>query len=133
MLIRRCRFQKMPRGRPAKASEAAAEVDENTKNAKLAPKRGRGRPPKDKTDIHSDDKSAEEKEALAEVDENTEDAKPVPKRCRGRPPKDGSKSGGGAENVEHSEAGEEPTVKKAKEKPQTPKNVKKISIEFCKS
>ena len=132
----------MPRGRPAKAKaddkpaeekEALAEVDENTENAKLAPKRGRGRPPKDRTASHSDEKPAEEKEALAEVDENTEDAKPAPKR--GRPPKDktGSKSGGGAENVEHSEAGEEPAVKKAKKKPQTSNNVKKISIEFCKS
>ena len=117
--------------KPAEEKEALAEVDENVK---LAPKRGRGRPPKDKTGSHSDEKPAEEKEALAEVDENTEDAKPVPKRGRGRPPKDktGTKSGG-VENMEHSEVGEEPAVKKAKKKPHTSQNVKKISIEFCKS
>ena len=95
MLISKSRFQKMPRGRPAKAKaeekpaerkEASAEVDENVK---LAPKRGRGRPPKDKTGSKSDEKPAEEN-AL------------------------------------------EPAVKKAK-KPHTSQNVKKISIEFCKS
>ena len=104
----------MPRGRPAKAKaeekpaerkEASAEVDENVK---LAPKRGRGRPPKDKTVSHSDEKPAEEKRAISEVDENTEDAKPVPKRGRGRPPKDktGTKSGGGAENSVHNNVDE---------------------------
>ena len=114
MLIGRSRFQKMPRGR-AKADEKPSEKNESSG--------------------HSDAKPGEEKAALAEVDENTEDAKPAPKRGRGRPPKDktASKSGGGAENVENSEAGEEPAVKKTKKKPQTSKNVKKISIEFCKS
>ena len=126
----------MPRGRPAKAKaeekpaerkEASAEVDENVK---LAPKRGRGRPPKDKTGSHSDEKPEEEKKALPEVDENTEDAKPVPKRGRGRPPKD--KTGSKSDEKPAEEKALEPAVKKAK-KPQTSKNVKKISIEFCKS
>ena len=43
----------MPKGRLAKAKaeekDALAEVDDNTENAKPAPKRGRGRPPKNKT------------------------------------------------------------------------------------
>ena len=80
-------------------------------------------------------KPDEEKEALAEVDENTENAKVAPKRGRGRPPKNKtvSDTGGEAENVDHNEVGDEPAVKKAKKKPQTSKNVTKISIEFCKS
>ena len=59
----------MPRGRPAKKAkaeeeppkekEALVDVDENTK---VAPKRGRGRPPKDKTDTNLGAVNEEQKE-----------------------------------------------------------------------
>ena len=108
----------MPRGRPAKKAkpeeeppnekEAVSDVDENEK---VAPKRGRGRPPKDKTNLGAENEDQEEvgeepkKESLADVDGNT---KAAPKKGRGRPPKDKADNNLGAENQEQKEVEEEP-------------------------
>ena len=107
----------MPRGRPAKKAkpeeeppnekEAVSDVDQNEK---VAPNRGRGKPPKDKTNLGAEKEDQEEvgeepkKESLADVDGNT---KAAPKRGKGRLPKDKADTNLGAENEEQNGVGEE--------------------------